>query len=122
MSDLDRLANDLQQEAIITPAAVRAVVVKGALNVEKDWKDRAAGLRAAPHYPASIGFDLDILSGVIQAVIGPDKDKNHLQGDLGNLIEFGSAKNPPHNDGGQALQAEDPRFVAAIHALGGRRL
>jgi len=32
---------------------------------------------------------------------------------LGNLLEFGSSKNPPHLDGARALAAEEPRFIEA---------
>ena len=45
----------------------------------------------------------------LEAEIGPDKSRP--QGALGNLLEFGSENNPPHNDGGRALQAEEPRFL-----------
>jgi hypothetical protein len=120
MSDLERLASDLMAEGLATVVGVRAVVAKGALNVKKDWRQRASGLDHAPRYPFAIGYDVEVLPGLVQAVIGPDKDKT--QGALGNLIEFGSAHNPPHNDGGQALQAEDPKFVAAMEALAGRKL
>lgn len=120
MSELGDLADDIRAEGALTSIEVRAVVAKGALNIKNDWRGRSSGLAHAPRYPYSIGYDTDVLAGSVRAVIGPDKDKP--QGALGNLIEFGSAKNPPHNDGGQALQAEEPRFVAAIEALLGRHL
>ena len=77
----------------------------------------ASSGRHAPQYPASINYDLSLgaaLVGRVEAVIGPDKSKP--QGPLGNLLEFGSANSPPHNDGGRALRAEAPAFEAAIAA------
>ena len=54
------------------------------------------------------------------ATIGPDKAVP--QGALGNLLEYGSVHNPPHNDGGRALDAELPRFNAQMELLAARGL
>jgi hypothetical protein len=69
-------------------------------------------------YPASISYDVTEGPGVVEAEIGPDKGRP--QGPLGNLLEFGSAHNPPHNDGGRALDDEEPRFLAQVEALSER--
>ena len=93
-----------------------AVVTRGALNVKNDWRDnaRASSGRHARLYPNSISYDITPIPGGARAEIGPDKDK--LQGALGNLLEFGSVNNPPHNDGGRALLAEEPRVAAQVAA------
>lgn len=95
--------------------ATRPVLVRGAVNIKNEWRANAA-VSAGAHgrlYPLSIGFDEPTDgAGYVEAVIGPNKAAR--QGALGNLIEFGSVHNPPHNDGGRALEAEDPRFVAAV--------
>jgi len=109
---LDALAADLEGAAVRLPASLVPVVSKGALNVKNDWRANASGNRHAPHYPATIGYDLAVTASSISAVIGPDK--NLPQGPLGNILEFGTSKNPPHNDGGRALAAEEPRFIAAV--------
>lgn len=99
---------------------MRAVVARGALNVKRDWQSNAvttAG-RHARRYPASISYDLTPLPGGATAEIGPDKARP--QGALGNLLEFGSVHNPPHNDGGRALLTEEPRFAAQVAAVAAR--
>lgn len=100
-----------------------AVVARGALNIKNDWRAnaiRTAG-RHARAYPYSIGYDPHPMpGGGARAVIGPDKGLS--QGALGNLLEYGSAHNPPHNDGGRALLAEEPLFLAQVERLGGELL
>jgi hypothetical protein len=97
--------------------ATRPVVMRGAVNIKNDWRANAA-VSAGAHgrlYPLSIGFDEPTDGGgYVEVVIGPNKAGR--QGALGNLLEFGSVHNAPHNDGGRALEAEDPRFVAAVEA------
>jgi hypothetical protein len=114
MGDVRRLERHL---ARVVPQAERdvvAVVRRGALNIKNDWRAnaRASAPRHAKHYPRSIGFDVHRIGPVTIAEIGPDKAGP--QGALGNLLEYGSVKNPPHNDGGRALDAELPRFEAQI--------
>lgn len=117
MSDLERLAKDLEQEVVVTAAEIKGVVSKGALNVKRDWQQRATGIEHAPHYPRSIGYDLRMF----RAEIGPENTAKN-QGFLGPILEFGGAHNAPRNDGGQALDAEGPRFERAIHDLAGKSL
>jgi hypothetical protein len=118
VSQLVGLAVDLAASEAAVRQQARAVVSKGALNIKNDWRAnaRASSGRHARLYPSSIGYDLHSAAGLIEAVIGPDK--GGPQGPLGNLLEFGSVHNPPHNDGGRALLAEEPRFIAAVEALG----
>lgn len=108
-SELNTLAVDLHVVAEEAAPAVKAVVVKGALNVKTQWRSNALGSagKHAKAYPYSVGYDID--PDGMGAEIGPDKAKR--QGPLGNLLEFGSVQNPPHNDGGKALEKEAPNFV-----------
>lgn len=115
--DLERLISDLHAEAVLTDRDVRGVLSKGALNIKQDWRKRAQGIKHAPRYPLSIGYDLKALS----AVIGPEASADN-QGFLGDVLEFGGAHNAPRNDGGQALDAELPRSVKAFGDLLGRHL
>lgn len=99
-----------------------AVVKRGALNIKNDWRQnaRASAPKHAPRYPSTIGYDIHQAGPVTLAVIGPDKAGT--QGALGNLLEYGSAKNPPHRDGGRALDAESPRFEAQMTTVLSRGL
>ncbi|NUP49007.1 MAG: hypothetical protein HOW97_17130 [Catenulispora sp.] len=107
----EALAADLALAGIRLAASGNALLMKGALNIKNDWRTSASGLKHAPLYPASITFDVIPTPTVLAAEIGPDK--NRPQGALGNLIEYGSVKNPPHLDGARALAAEEPRFYEA---------
>ncbi|WNI16911.1 hypothetical protein [Actinacidiphila sp. ITFR-21] len=112
---LIRLLPQAERDAI---AAVR----RGAVNIKNDWKAnaRASAPKHAPQYPNAIGFDVHRAGPVTIADIGPDKAGP--QGALGNLLEYGSARNPPHRDGGRALDAETPRFEAQMALIVGRGL
>lgn len=120
ISGLTELVRDLSDAPRKAQRQVDGVVRKGALNVMNDWRQRASGLRHAPHYPRSITFDADWKAGAYEAEIGPDKTLP--QGPLGNLIEYGSANNPPHGHGSAALDTEDPKFEKAMANLADRLL
>lgn len=123
MGDVRRLERHLTRSIPRLRREARAVTMRGAVNIKTDWRRNArqsAG-RHAPGYPASIGFDIAAYGpDLFLATIGPDKDGP--QGALGNLLEYGSVHNPPHNDGGRALAAELPRFEAQMEALAERGL
>ncbi|MEW5658353.1 hypothetical protein ABGT92_23905 [Streptomyces cinereoruber] len=97
-----------------------AIVTRGALNVKNGWRTNAIASsgRHARRYPYTIGYDVTPLPGGASAEVGPDKGKT--QGALGNLLEYGSVHNPPHNDGGRALITEAPAFEAHVAALAER--
>ncbi|MET9467789.1 hypothetical protein ABZY44_23900 [Streptomyces sp. NPDC006544] len=115
--ELVQLAVVLEAHIPEAERSIVAVVTRGALNVKNDWRDnaRTSAGRHARLYPNSISYDVTVMPGGATAEIGPDKEKP--QGALGNLLEFGSINNGPHNDGGRALQAEEPRFIAQVAAI-----
>ncbi|MFE2140184.1 hypothetical protein ACFXA3_00190 [Streptomyces sp. NPDC059456] len=99
-----------------------AVVTRGALNVKNGWRANATAT-APPHarlYPYTINYDIKPIPGGAEAEIGPDRSMKRLQASYGAILEFGSVNNPPHNDGGRALQVEEPRFVAQVAAIADR--
>lgn len=120
MDDLRSLAHDLSEAPRKAQRNVIAVVEHGAANVKTGWANNArqSSGHHAPAYPNAISFDLNLgaaLAGRVEAEIGPDKSKR--QGPLGNILEFGGPKSPPHNDGGRALRDETPKFEAAVAAV-----
>lgn len=120
MDNLTRLAADLALAGGKAAATSAAVVAKGALNVKDEARanvQRSAPVQNAYAY-AAISYDLS--DAGLEAEIGYDKDKRG--GSLGNILEYGSRKNPPHRDLGRALDTEEPRFEAAIEAAAGKLL
>jgi hypothetical protein len=118
MSDLgglDDLAADMTTAARRIATRARPVTSRGAVNIKNDWKAGWEGLAHAPRLPGAINYDLGVHDGMPSAEIGPDTNK--LQGSLGNLLEFGSVNNAPHPAGLMALDAEEPRYEAALEAL-----
>lgn len=111
-SDLNALALDFAQAGRRTQlAAVKAVTMAGEL-IERDARMFASGIGHAPHYPESITHDVTIGTAGIEVEIGPDKDLP--QGDLGNILEFGTAKNAPITHLGPAFDRGVSVAVAAI--------
>lgn len=113
-----RLANALARVPEQAAVGARAVVQRGALNIKMDWKARWSGHPHFPALPAAITYDTRVAGPVIDAEIGVVKARR--QGGLGNIIEFGTRHNAPIPGGLPALQAELPRFEAAIVALATR--
>ncbi|MEU5664758.1 hypothetical protein [Streptomyces longwoodensis] len=124
MSDVRRLERHLARSIPRIRREARQVVARGAINVKRDWRAnaRASGRKHAGRlYPSTVGYDLAAYGPDIwAATIGPDK--GGPQGPLGAILEYGSVKNPPHNDGGRALAAELPRFEAQMELLARRGL
>ncbi|CAM5681377.1 MULTISPECIES: hypothetical protein [Streptomyces] len=115
--ELQRTAVALRSAPARAEQQMTSIVTRGALSIKKTWAATAAATagRHARHYPRSISYDVLPIPGGASAEIGPDKARK--QGALGNLLEFGSVHNRPHNDGGRALAAEAPRFTAHVVAL-----
>ncbi|MFJ2259475.1 hypothetical protein ACIOKD_14235 [Streptomyces sp. NPDC087844] len=115
MRDVRRLERHLARVVPQARQDTRAVVMRGAVNIKNGWKAnaRATSGSHARHYPRTVGFDIAPYGpDIVAAIIGPDK--GGVQGPLGAILEYGSVKNPPHNDGGRALAAELPAFEAQM--------
>lgn len=110
---LNELIFDLTDAPRKAQRTAAKVVTKGAVNVANNARRFITGLAHAPHYPQSISFDVSWRGTAFEAVIGPDKER--VQGALGNILEYGTSKNPPHAHLGPALDIEGPnveRFLA----------
>jgi hypothetical protein len=117
---LDKLILEFDLASAQTIAGVEAVVGKGCLNIKRDWQSRWKGFKHVPALPYAISYDVFTTPGHIQGEVGPDINKR--QGALGGFIEFGSDTSAPHPGGAPALDAEMPRFEAAMLALTERLL
>lgn len=114
-SEVDRLVADMGAASRKVPAEVRKVVQKGSLNIKNDWREAWTGHAHAPSLPYAVTYDTTVKGTVVEGEIGPDKDKR--QGALGNIYEFGTPNNAPIPGGQPSLDAEEPRFIAALQAL-----
>jgi hypothetical protein len=119
LTELEALNAVIQATGAAVQEQGRAVVSRGALNIKNDWRANAAA-SARSHgrrYPYDVNYDISQTPGVIEAEIGPQSGRKELQSFLAAVLEFGSVHNPPHNDGGRALEAEEDRFAAAVEAM-----
>jgi hypothetical protein len=117
LSQVTRLAEDLEHAPARCVAAVTPVIKRGAYNIKRDafWRIQAVvsgGAGYARQYPYSITYDVHVAPTRVAAEIGPDKDKP--QGALGNLLEYGSANNPPYPHLTPAFNTEVKRAEVAL--------
>lgn len=84
----------------------RKAVEVTARRMKDDMRDRAARIagRHAAAYPASITYDITGEGELVEAEIGPDK--NRRQGALGNLLEGGGPHSSPHPHVTPAFEAQ----------------
>jgi len=102
----------------------RKVVSKGALNIKTEWRATwEASKRFPTHIPylvQGIGYDVDEDVWLFSAEIGVSA--RNRQQHIAHLLEYGSIHNAPIPGGQMALDAEQPRFVEAVEALGEKLL
>lgn len=104
-SELDALADDLDEIPAEKRPEFRKVVERGALNIKNGLRDDARGHPRYRHFPTSISYDM---VGELSAEIGPDKAR--VQGALGNILYFGTSKNGPQLNFEGPLHRETQRF------------
>lgn len=111
-SQLRALGQDMGEVSPIAARNLRSTMEVSARNVKDDWREFASGMAHAPAYPAAITYDVTSVQAfgvtVLQAEVGPDKDRP--QGALGNVLEFGTANNPPQEHGRMALEVNQRDF------------
>ena len=118
---LDPLIADLVKAVEIVMVEGPKVTGKGGLNIKKDWQQTWSGHPHIRGLARAVSYDTTVRKAEFETEIGPDK--NRPQGALGNLIEFGDAEgHAPIPAGLPALQAEEPRFVAAVEAMAAKAL
>lgn len=113
--DVTELAAELRKAGNIQPAAVQAVVAKGAQNVKNQLQSEAGRSR---HFRIArwINYDIKAVFGGARAEIGPEKAG---AGNLGVIAYFGSSRGGGASlpDPAGALNDELPGFEAALAAL-----
>lgn len=116
MSDIDRLARDLDKGADIARTGIRPVVAKGCLNIKTATQRRWTGLSNAPLLARAVTYDTHLTPTGAWGEVGPDVTKK--QGYLGNIEEYGTVNNAPRPGLAPSLAEEDPRFTKALGDLG----
>lgn len=117
---LKSLASAFDNAARVAPEQARKVVQKGLLNIKSDWRSEWTGLSNAPALASAVTYDTVQAGDRVSGEAGPDTDRR--QGDLGNLVEYGSVNNAPHPGGLPALERERPRFAKALADLAAAEL
>ena len=118
--DLRRFGLEMETLGRVIPAQAAAVVAKGALNIKNDQQEQMQKSRYFGAVARSINYDLETTPTATTAIIGPRKGPGQ-PGALANIAYFGGA----HGGGGtvedpeEALKREEPKFIAAVRALGG---
>lgn len=120
MSTLREWADDLRRAADDVLDEADRVVSKGALNIKNHARELISGRAHLPHYPHSIGYDMERGEGEVSAHIGADRDKK--QGTLLDVLEHGSINNAPIPHFAPAADAEEPRLERATADLGEKLL
>lgn len=122
-SEVRALAADMRPVPEVLAKDVRAVVVKGAMNIKNDQRRAASQSR---HFEFARAITFDIHGGslfgtaVIEAEIGPVKGK---PGSLANIAYFGTSRGGGTvEDPGAALERESVRYNAALEKLMGNLL
>jgi len=115
---ITELAADLGEVANIAGEYVKDAQTESAINIKEAWSESVKGFPRAKQYHRSIGYDYVAFQGfgstILATEIGPDK--NRPQGALGNLIEHGSIKNAPGEQGTAALKAEEANYEKLLSA------
>jgi hypothetical protein len=117
IEEVEDLADDLERAARATPAEVRKVHQKGALNIKKDWQAAWSGHPRIRMLPNTVTYDTEVVGDRVSAEIGPERGRTGAA--LANLIEyeFGSVHSAPIPGGAPALDRERPRFERALSDL-----
>jgi hypothetical protein len=90
---VQRLAADLLGAGAKVVAGAREVVEHSSQRVEETAKTLAPGGPSLPDYAETITHEVHVDGSVVTGEIGPEK---RGQGNLGHILERGTATSPPH--------------------------
>jgi hypothetical protein len=123
-SGLDEFRAVLKAAERDVPRETEKVMFKAGMNMKRGAQRRSSGIRHAPMYPYTIGFDVDRTDDLVSVEVGPDKDKvvgggpHKTPGNLGAIFEYGSVNNQPIPHLGPALDDELPNAEKYLGDLG----
>lgn len=100
----------------------RRIVQKGSLNIKEHGRRLAPRGPHTPRYADSISYDTWTTKTAAVGEIGPRREPDSGQGDLGVIFEEGSPTSPPIPHMRPAGAAEEPRFTKAMEDLAARLL
>ena len=117
---MDSWRRDLQTLPERAEKAIKPVMSRAGVQIKLDWKRRwtAAGSPAPGHIPhliRALGYDLSQKGTLFAVTIGVAS--GHKQSRLASFIEYGTLTSPPHPAGEQSLEAEVPKFLAAMEKV-----
>lgn len=122
VSDLREFSSDLARAGAQIAPAVRAVIVKGAVNIKNAMR---ADMEASAHFSRvglarSIDFDVRGDANSVEAEIGPHHGPGET-GNLANVAYFGTPRGGGTvRDPQEALDDEIPAYEAALlEVMGG---
>ncbi|MGW2143207.1 hypothetical protein ACWCOT_02780 [Nonomuraea bangladeshensis] len=122
MTDLDDLADDIEEAARQLNAKTYDTVREQAAELQKTWRANArrSSGKHGRHYPNSITNEQIPSTSAAIWEVGPEIGRK--QGSMGRGFEFGSVNQPPHLDGTRALTQQEPKLDKAIKDLLGKIL
>lgn len=122
--DFGKLSRDLSAVPAESGKLFRQAIEVTARNIKDTARENSQGMEHAPHFPRSITYDISANTSLLRNVLGGGgtdelyaeigPDKNLPQGALGNLLEYGSIRNPPQGIMHGALQANEADFERGI--------
>lgn len=113
-SELRTLAADLGAAPAKAAPAVRAVVMKGAVNIKGAMREDMAASRHFKGVTRSIDFDVVAEPDGVSAEIGPKSGPGE-PGNLANIAYFGTSRGGGTvRDPQAALDEESPKFEKAL--------
>lgn len=118
-SQLHSLARDLAADPKVTMTAVTATTIRAVKNIQRDSKALARAIGTAGHirkYAGKITTSSKVSALSVEAEVGPLQSG---QGALGELLEFGSANNPPHPHLMPAADKEIPVWLRYLRDAAG---
>lgn len=117
---MDSWQRDLSTLPERAEKAIKPVMSRAGVQIKLDWKRRwtAAGSPTVGHIPhliRAVGYDLSQKGWVFKVVIGVNP--SHMQSRLASFIEYGTLTSAPHPAGQESLDAEVPKFLAAMEKV-----